>query len=563
MAKSTHRSTHLKNWLKVHSVALGVTATLIVVLGGVLGLYFIDTRFGPNAFRIGTDSATIGLRVSNHDARGNALPNSLTDATAPDYSNPGQIVNLAKSLNGDIASLLRYQGTLEYYSPNSANKSTLTIALPPRLLFVPNRLAFGRSTYTFTGPVGALAVTRDAGSTGTETVAIEKVPDADLDVRGESYKITISNIDSRRFARNPFEQTQELFATLNPFLEKAQAYSPPPAGNVLIFRRPYQFRMTFRNLAGGVAIPSANVDQVVAYLSERGEKDSIFFGNGSCGGTASERGFLCAKATTQALSPTTAAITLPLLQKIELSGVYAAGNIAALVEIQNIKLFPNSIAVGGQLTNVTGVTLTNYLQNNPTSTLVWNNGVDQQITELYERRSQGTSAESLETTTWQLNTPSNDPDDTTAPTTFSAPPEGKLWTTAGSLTFPGDVTFNGSGTIVVNGNLTFNGVVRCTGAKRLAFLVRGNITFNGLPNVECGAYVALGSSNGSLPGNLRFTNEPPAGGATAKGIFVARKDVQIPNAAASPQMIDYDADFAAQPTVLFREFMNLILSSSS
>lgn len=550
-------SPDLKKWLKVHSVMLGVTGTLIVVLSGVLSLYFIGNRFSPTGLRTGTDGATIKLQVSDHNtnATPGLLPNSLTDPTPAEYTN-NYFMQLTK-VNGDIPTLFRMQGTLAYNSPNTTDKATVVISLPPRLLLTPNRLAFGQDTFTFTGPNNNLAVRKDSGS-GTETVTIEKVSDPDADVRGEYYKITISNIDKKRFALNPFEQTQELFAQLNPLLEKAQAFSPPPAGNILVFRRPYSFRLTFKE-----PVSAASVDSLVSYIAERGEKDNVFFGNASCGGSANERAYVCGKTTTQASSPTTAVVTLPLHQKIELSGVYLSGNIAALVEIQNIKLFPNSIAVGGQLTNVTGVTLTNYLQNNPSSILKWSNVVDDQITELFNRRGQGTVAQPLDTTAvWKLNSPTDDPDDSTAPTTFSSPPEGKLWST-GSLTFPGDVTFNGSGTIVVNGNLTFNGQVLCSGAKRLAFIVRGNITFNGLPNVACGAYVALGNVAGTVPGHLRFIGEPPTGGAIARGIFVAKKDIQIPNAATAPQMIDYDSDFAANPTVLFREFMNLIIGSSS
>jgi len=564
MKKHAHHASALQHWVKVHSVALGVTATLIVVLGGVLSLFFIDSRFSPNASLTGSDNATIRLQVSNHDQARNPLPNNLTDTTTPDYTNPGQIVALAKSANGDVANLLRYQGTLAYNSPNTTDKATISVTLPPHLLFVPNRLTFGRDTYTFVGKSGGnLTVTKDSGD-GTEIVTIQRVDDADLDARGQYYVVTISNIDRKRFALNPFEQTQELYArAFNPFLETAQAYSPPPATNLAVFRRPYNFRLTFRNLGGAIAVPAANIDTLVGYISERGEKDTLFFGNLNCGGGINDRGYLCAKAVVKASGPTTGEITLSLHQKIELSGVYLSGNIAALVEIQNLRLLPNSIAVGGDLTNVSGTTLTRYLQTNPNSILRWTNGVDEQITELYDRRDQGTVAQPLDGATWRLNSPTADPDDSAAATTFSSPPEGKLWATPGSLTFTSDVTFNGSGTILVNGNLTFNGVVRCSGAKRLAFIVRGNITFNAIPNVDCGAYVALGNVNGSVPGHLRFTNEPPAGGAIAKGIFVARKDIQIPNAASSPQMIDYDADFAANPTVLFREFMDLILSAQS
>jgi hypothetical protein len=559
MSKHKNLVPDLKKWLKVHSVAFGVTATLIVVLSGVLSLYFIGSRFSPSSPIVtGSDGATIKLQVSDHNTNASPglLPNSLTDGTAAEYTN-NYFMDLAK-VNGDIPNLFRMQGTLAYNSPNTTDKATVTISLPPRLLLTPARLAFGQDLFTFTGPNNNLAVRKDSGS-GTETVAIEKVADADADARGEYYKITISNIDKKRFALNPFEQTQELFASINQLLETAQAYSPPPAGNILIFRRPYQFRLTFKQ-----PVAAASVDSLVSYISERGEKDNIFFGNSSCGGSANERAYVCAKTTTQAFSPTTALITLPLHQKIELSGVYLSGNVAALIEIQNLKLFPNSVAVGGQLTNVTGTLLTNYLQNNPTSILKWSNTVDDQVTELFNRRGQGTTAQPLDTTAvWKLNSPTDDPDDSTAATTFSSPPEGKLWATPGSLTFGSDVTFNGSGTIVVNGNLTFNGQVLCSGAKRLAFIVRGNIVFNGTPNVACGAYVALGNASGTVPGHLRFNGEPPTGGAIARGIFVAKSDLQIPNAATAPQMIDYDADFAAKPTVLFREFMDLILGASS
>lgn len=568
MKKRLPTQPDLKKWLKVHSVALGVTATLIVVLGGVLGLYFIDDRFSPSDIRTGTDGATLRLAVSDHDQTPNPvlLPNSLTDGTAPEYTNT-HFMSLAKDTNGNLPSLFRIQGTLSYNSPNNTDKATVVVNLPPRLLLTPDKLAFGQSTYTFTYQPNGMPNAPSKAGTGTESVTIERVADSVNDPRSEAYKVTISNIDKKRFALSPLEHARELYAQLNPLLEKAQAYSPPPAGNILIFKRPYNFRMTFRDLAppinNGIFVPAANIDTLVSYLSERTDQDNLFLANSSCGGNESERGFLCAKTTTQAFSPTTTLMTLPLHQKIELEGVYLAGNIAALVEIQNIKLFPNSIAVGGELRSVTGTTLSRYLQSHPSSILRWDNGVDDQITVLFNRGAQGTTAEALNGTLWQLNSPSTDPDDPGPATTFSSPPEGKLWRTVGGLTLPDNVDFRGSGTIVVNGNLTFNGAVRCSGAKRLAFIVRGNITFGGQPEVQCGAYVALGNAGGSLPGHLKFIGEPPSGGATAKGIFIARKDIQIPDAATSPQMIDYDAEFAANPTVLFREFLNVVLSASS
>ncbi len=563
-----------REWLKIHAVALGVSGTLIVVLAGVLSLYFIDSRFSPTSEILrGSDGATLQLQISDHNTntRPSLLPNSLTDPTPPEYSN-NLFMELTKA-DSNIPSLFRIQGTLAYNSPTTTNKATVTIDLPPRLLLTPNQLAFGSSTYTFTyRSDGTPNNPPSKQGNGTENVRIDKINDLSNDVRGESYRVTISNIERRRFALTPFEQTQELFASLNPLLETAQAYSPPPAGNVLIFRRPfqYQFRLTFRNLGSNIAVPAANIDSLVTYVAERGRQDRIFFGDVGCAGAAS-RAYICAKTITQASSPsTTGTISLPLHQKIELDGVYLAGNVAALVEIQNIKLFPNAIAVGGKLTNVGGTTLNNYLGGNPNSTIRWSNTVDEQITQLFDRRTQGTLATNVTPamTTWRLNSPTDDPNDSAAPTTFSSPPEGKLWRTGGSLVFSNNVIFSGSGTIVVNGNLVFNGTVNCTGAKRLAFIVRGNITFNGLPNVACGAYMALGHANAdtnpNVPqGDLLFNGEPPAGGATARGIFTARNNVQIPNAATAPQMIDYDADFAANPTVLFREFLDLILTSQS
>jgi len=427
-----------------------------------------------------------------------------------------------------------------------APSAQMVIDLAPYKLLTPDQLRFGRSTYDFR--LNPPRFDRIDGS-GSEIVTVEKVyQNGDNDESGAYYRVTIANITKGRVGQTPVEKTKAMYHALLPFIDEARAYTPPPATNILLLRRPLNLRMTFEQ-----PVPSARFDEVLSYVSDRGSKDNVYFGNGSCTDPNS-RSYLCIKETVRVTNPDTSEITLALHQRIELQGVYVIGNVAAPQQISNIRLTPNAIAVGGQFTNVSGQVLTNYLESNPNSQIKWTNGIQSQLNSLFEKRTRGTTVGTISGGTWNLNAVGTDPGAAGESTTFTTPPEGKLWNVNGNLTL-NEVLFRGSGTIVVDGDVTFNGPVNCFGEKRLGIIARGNIRFNN-SHIECGAYVALN-------GNLTLAGEPPNTGDTARAIFIARHNISIPEATIAPYVIDYDKAFALKPTVLFKELLTIVLNTQS
>ncbi|QQG50159.1 MAG: hypothetical protein HZB70_01050 [Candidatus Berkelbacteria bacterium] len=438
-------------------------------------------------------------------------------------------------------------------------QAELKINLPPRLIFTPNEFLFNRDKYVFRenpprlDPNGSIS--------GTQIVRVETV-DQDQgtggDERGEYYRIIVGNIEKNWFGYNPLQKSKKLFANLVPMVERVKAYAPPPATNILLFRRAYPFRLTLKQ-----PVSAENIDTLAAYISEKGRKDNAFFGSTTCQEDGS-RSFICFKETVIVTNPDTSQITLTLSQKTKLSGIYVQGNIAAPQQIAHLRLAPNAIAVGGSFQDVTGTKLDQYLRDTPTSQIKWDgaDGAAAKIDQLYEKRTRGTTiGRSVISGVWYLNTASDNPAEFQTPTSFTSPPDGRLWNVNpanNTFTF-NDVDFRGQGTVVINGNAIFNGSVKCSDSKRVGVLVRGNIVFN-TTHVECGAYVALGSG---AAGFIDIAAEPPADGGTVRGIFVAKGNITIPNAAASPLLIDYDGAFAQQPTVLFKELLTILLIALS
>jgi hypothetical protein len=480
-------------------------------------------------------------------------------SVAPGFGEDIYRVSSMEVFNGSLYAVAvgRNNGT-SVWRVTGPGEASMTIDLAPRAILLPDRFAFGTDTYTFTGPADNLSVRHDSGN-GPQEVSIEKV-DQDAssggDERGTYYRITVSNIPKKSLGYLAPKSPRAVYASLLPKIEEALAYAPPPATSVAIFRKPYPFRITFHD-----PVPAVNLESTVAYLAERGNKDNVYFGNANCE-SGNTRSYLCLKETVTVINPNTSTIRLPLLQKISLAGVYVAGNVAAPVQISNIKLTPNAVAVGGQFNNVSGTLLTNYLQDNPNSLISWAS-VEARLLELYEKRTRGSRlARNAVPLTWYLNTPSNNIKDFEPPTTFSSPPEGKLWyfeEPAGQLNF-NRVTIHGSGTVVIPGDVVFRDEIDCPSPNtRVGVIASGNITFEN-PNIDCGAYVALGITNS---GDINFAGEPPAGGAAAKGIFIAKRNITIPAAVSAPYFIDYDTIFAQNPTVLFRELLTLIISAAS
>jgi hypothetical protein len=149
-------------------------------------------------------------------------------------------------------------------------------------------------------------------------------------------------------------------------------------------------------------------------------------------------------------------------------------------------------------------------------------------------------------------------------TTFSYPPEGKLWHVKGNLEFKNSTDsplFQGLGTIVVDGNVTFDNNAVCSKGSEVGIIASGSITFNGQGGVNsainCGAYVAL-NGNITLPTALSSYQ-------SWTGIFVAGGNINLPDAVSKNAQvnINYDANLAANPPILFRSVLNILSGSPS
>lgn len=107
-------SNKLNEWFRIHSVVAGVSATLLFVVAGVVGLFFVNSRFSPTGLETGNNT-TVQLKVSDHDANANPslLPNSLTESTPPGYTN-NVVMEIPRQPGGAIPNLFRIQGELIY-----------------------------------------------------------------------------------------------------------------------------------------------------------------------------------------------------------------------------------------------------------------------------------------------------------------------------------------------------------------------------------------------------------------------------------------------------------------
>ena len=90
-----------------------VTIGVIVSVGLFVGLNQ-NGYLGP--IRDGSDSKQIfKWKISDHNSLNNPLPNNLTDLTAPQYQ-LDTVIKLERSGNGDLKTLPRFQGELEFRS---------------------------------------------------------------------------------------------------------------------------------------------------------------------------------------------------------------------------------------------------------------------------------------------------------------------------------------------------------------------------------------------------------------------------------------------------------------
>lgn len=111
-----HHVNQLREWFKLHTAAVGVSTTALIVIAGILGLFVIQSRFGPTSpFQTG-NGTTVRLQVTDHDtnAQPRLLINSLDDASqTPEYAN-NYAMEIPRNQNGIIPTLFRIQGNLIY-----------------------------------------------------------------------------------------------------------------------------------------------------------------------------------------------------------------------------------------------------------------------------------------------------------------------------------------------------------------------------------------------------------------------------------------------------------------
>lgn len=340
------------------------------------------------------------------------------------------------------------------------------------------------------------------------------------------------------------------------------AMAPPPATNLCVIvpsvcsinsAIPYGYQVTF----AGTAV--TNVSTYRTYLATTALSNA-YLGTDSCVATNTNPTRLCLKSNIKLSVPENLQnpALATLIESVAIGGsgaIQFEGNVGGAGTLSGFGFTDTkAIAVGGNANNVQGsnVKLSGYLAT--ATQLKWAN-ISTQLTAMFDKRTDGTeyAPQVYAPTTWNLNSSSGNPN-VTAVSSFSSPPEGKLWYTPGSnnLTFNSPVTFTGRGTIAVNGNVVFNGDVSCSSGE-VGIIATGSITFRG--NVNCGAYTALG-------GSINMTKAVGAGTTNWEGIFIARDNIDLPTVTGA-LIINYATEFANNPTVLFKELLGIVFGTDS
>jgi|GEM_PF-3847733 len=428
------------------------------------------------------------------------------------------------------------------------DSGVLDIILPPTEVTAPDQLKVSDQTFAFTLLADGLPHT----SGDFTTTALTEGSGRDA-----HYHITVTGFKKGGggLAYNPWLNT--INTAVGSFT--AHAFAPPPAGHVFLFNltKPYGYKITFKQVS------SAAVDSYASYLlsNNNGNTNLAYVGDPSCvSGTTGQ--YLCAKSSISFTSPELG-VTGPqyLLQSFKLKSpgqVVINGSVAAPGTLSGFS-FDNAakaIAIGGSIPNsLSGANkqVADYINQSSTK-FSWDN-VKGQLTDNFNKRTSGAPfAGNTSTGQWNLNSSTNDPANATA-SSFSTPPEGKLWNVDRSLVFNGVTTFNGSGTIAVNGDVVFNGDIVCTNNTRVGIIASGKITFKS-SSIGCGGYTALG-------GNIAFDNNVSTN-QTAHGIFVARDSIDLPSLNPVVTLhVNYDSYFSAHPTTLYQEILNVIFSTDS
>lgn len=436
----------------------------------------------------------------------------------------------------------------------------LIINLPPSGVNTPDRLRVENNEFVFSTTTGQFSPANQNGFAVTvNQLAANNIP---------YYQIRITGFTQGGAAFLPGMAKVTAFERLLSSIS-AQAYSPPPATNILCIaghcRNPvFDVALTFADIATAAAVNN------LADTLETATHPYAYVGDADCSASASVRTHLCLKPIVEVQNFSGRSGQVALLQAVQrdLPGeIIVEGNVLATQTIGGFS-FPSSpnqrwVAVGGSIAaEVTGddsQKLANYVQNN--AKLQWGdpNTAGSVANRLHalkdEGNEKGTETDSNSYSVVNLNSASQGNLADPGASTFSSGPEGKIWKTpAGGLTLTNPAV-RGVGTIIVNGNLTVNGDLTCQAGTRFGVIVTGNITFNS-PAIGCGAYVALG-------GGIT-TNGTANGSQAAKGIFVARDTVDLPSVQSGSQYrITYDTGFALDPAALFRQLLNIVFTTTS
>lgn len=426
----------------------------------------------------------------------------------------------------------------------------LEIKLPPSSIFTPKKLVIGNQNYNFNG--GTFVPANQGKLTiSTATYSVAGYPAYDIAVSG--------------FARgNKIAQVAPLNKAVAKLVGKASAQIPPASSIFwLLGGAGVDYRLTFNNppVAAATAI-ATNLVQNPTKISD----DLYLNAQSDCAAADHTTGtYLCVRSTVSFVTPELPATTKYLLQSINAlaPGIIVNGNVAAPKTIAGFTFGdPKSVAVGGAVNVSGGQNLQNY--QTVSSKLAWAQ-VSPKLQTIFSERTKGTQlfATAFNGSTWYLNAPGTDPTNGNS-SSYSSQPEGKLWNidngAAGGLTIAvpaGGLTFNGRGTIAVSGNVTFtgSGAINCTNGD-FGVIASGSITFqNGVGPINCGAFVALG-------GNINLQQRLTASQSWSS-IFVAANNVVLPTIASGNLIINYDATFAEDPTVLFTDVLNIVFVSSS
>lgn len=435
--------------------------------------------------------------------------------------------------------------------------TTLKITLPPTSLFTPKQLQIGSQLYNFSNgnftptSQGKLTVTTTPVGTGLYT----------------SYQVTVTGFQKGNII-GYLPQSSNKIAQL---LGTAKAQTPPPALGGMCF-----VMQAACNGTGGITIkltfnqPNLTAAQALAKdIQVNGATTSLSLAPvSSCQNPGNSGPYLCMDTSISFVTPEVTSLAVQhLLQSVQVSppGITLNGNTASGGNSSNFTFKnSNSVAVGGAVTLSNGQQLNNY--ESLVKTLQWSS-VQPQLTSIFTSgKSNGSSvtASTLSTANWYLNSSANTPA-INSPSTFSSPPEGKLWNvtnlTSGALTVnvPGSLTIAGRGTLTVDGNvvITGTGTITCQPGSNFGILANGSITFgSGITTIGCGAFTAL---NGDITFQANLSNPI----LPWKGIFLASGSVHLPKVSAGTQEIDYDTDFAGNPTILYTSVLNLVFLSTN